>query len=72
MTHEYRIKDEYGEITEHHGNEHDYLGMVLTYESEEMKIILNMRSYAKAMLDEFEQGNDNDLIKNAKTPATSN
>jgi hypothetical protein len=66
------LNDEYGKITEHHGNEHDYLGMVLTYEPEEKKIILNMRSYTKAMIDEFEQGNENDIIKNVKTPATSN
>jgi hypothetical protein len=29
-----KIKEVYGEITEHHGNEHNYLGMILVYHPE--------------------------------------
>jgi hypothetical protein len=38
-----KLKEVYGEITEHHGEEHDYLGMILTYELEKKRIILNMK-----------------------------
>ena len=30
-----KLKEVYGEITVHHGNEHDYLGMILVYHPEE-------------------------------------
>jgi hypothetical protein len=67
-----KLKEAYGEITEHHGNEHDYLGMILTYEPEKRKIILKMKNYVKAIIDEFEQENPEENIKLVKTPASNN
>ena len=66
-----KLKEVYGEITEHLGVEHDYLGMVLSYHPEERQITLNMGKYIQAAIEEFEE--DTSLkIKMFLTPATNN
>ena len=67
-----KLKEVYGEITEHHGEEHDYLGMILTYELEKKRIILNMKRNAMSTLDEFEQSNQSKNLKQVNTPASNN
>jgi len=67
-----KLKEVYGEITVHHGNEHDNLGMILVYHPEEKKITLNMKNYMKSIIEEFEQVNSNDTVKQVKTPASYN
>jgi hypothetical protein len=46
--------------------------MILIYEPEKKRIILNMRNYVKEILEEFERDNEDDLIKRVKTPANNN
>jgi len=65
-----RLKKAYGEITVHYGDEHDYLGMVLSYNPQQKTITLNMRKYIEAMIHQFEQENV-DEIKIVKTPANN-
>jgi hypothetical protein len=67
-----KLKEVYGEITVHRGNEHDYLGMILIYQPEERKITLNMKNYVKLIIEEFEQVNLDDTVKQVKTPASNN
>jgi len=67
-----KLKGVYREITVHHGNEHDYLGMILMYQPEERKNTLNMKNYVKAIIEEFEQANLDDTVKQVKTPASNN
>ena len=57
------MKEVYGEIMEHQGEEHDYLGMTLTYEPEKKRVILKMKNYVKATLDEFEQSKQSENVK---------
>jgi hypothetical protein len=57
------LKEVYGEIMEHQGEEHDYLGMTLTYEPEKKRVILKMKNYVKATLDEFEQSKQSENVK---------
>jgi len=63
------LREIYGEITGHQGKEHDYLGMILTYQPDKKRIILNMKNYVKAILDEFEQ---TECMKQVNTPASNN
>jgi hypothetical protein len=65
-----KLKEVYGEIMIH-GNEHDYLGMILVYHPEGKNITLNMKNYVKSIIGEFEQVNSNDTIKQVKTPASN-
>jgi hypothetical protein len=65
-----KLRAVYGEITVHYGNEHDYLGMMLTYQPEEKTIILNMKKYVEGILDPFELDNSDEKIKTVKTPAS--
>jgi hypothetical protein len=58
-----KLKEVYGEIMEHQGEEHDYLGMTLTYEPEKKRVILKMKNYVKATLDEFEQSKQSENVK---------
>jgi hypothetical protein len=39
-----RLREIYGEVTEHQGEEHDYLGMILTYQPDKKRIILNIKN----------------------------
>jgi uncharacterized protein YjaZ len=66
-----RLTKAYGEITVQYCDEHDYLGMVLSYNPQQKTITLNMRKYMKAMINQFEQENV-DEIKIGKTPANNN
>ena len=61
-----KLNEVYGEITVHHGNEHDYLGMILMYQPEERKITLNMKNYVKLIIEEFEQVNLYDTVSKLK------
>jgi hypothetical protein len=67
-----KLKEVYGEITVHHGNEHNHLRMILIYHPEGKKITLNMKNYVKSIIEEFEQVNSNDTVKQVKTPASNN
>jgi hypothetical protein len=44
-----QLRDIYGEVTVHQGNEHDYLGMVLTYNRDQKTITLSMRNYVRGI-----------------------
>jgi len=66
-----QLKEVYGEITEHLGVEHDYLGMVLSYHPEERQITLNMGEYIQVSIEEFEKDTLT-KIKMFLTPATNN
>jgi hypothetical protein len=66
-----QLRKAYGEITVHYGDEHDYLGMVLSYNTQQKTITLNMKKYVEEMLVQFGQEND-DQIKIVKTPANNN
>jgi hypothetical protein len=63
-----RLREIYGEVTEHQGEEHDYLGIILTYQPDKKRIILNMKNYIKTTLDEFEQSG---FVKQVNTPASN-
>jgi hypothetical protein len=65
-----QLKNAYVEITVHYGDEHDYLGMVLSYNPQQKTITLNMRKYIEAMMGQFEEENVNE-IKIVKTPANN-
>jgi hypothetical protein len=65
------LREVYGEITEHVGIGHDYLGMILSYHPDERKISLNMKKYIGACIEGFEEEN-NVQIKKVLTPASSN
>lgn len=62
----------YGEITVNWGPEYDYLGMMITTYPEQKKITLSMSGYVKGCLEEFEQDNEDQIIKVVTTPATEN
>jgi hypothetical protein len=49
-----------------------YLGMILIYQPEEKIIALNMKNYVKGIIEEFEQANLDDTVKQVKTPASNN
>jgi hypothetical protein len=66
------LRNTYDEITVHFGNEHDYLGMTLIYQPQQKTITLTMKNYIKGVLEQFTQENDNEVIKNVKTPASDN
>lgn len=60
---------QFGEVTQHRGKVHDYLGMNFDF-SEKGKVIVDMIAYVKAMLDEFPiELKDDDT---APTPAPNN
>jgi hypothetical protein len=67
-----QLRKIYRERTVHQGNEHDHLGMVLTYEPEKRNITLSMRSYIQGVLEHFAQDNDDEEIKVMKTPVNDN
>ncbi|MFN9903150.1 MAG: reverse transcriptase domain-containing protein, partial [bacterium] len=50
-----RLKKAYGEITVHYCDEHDYLGMVLSYNPQQKTITLNIRKYMEDLIHQFEQ-----------------
>jgi len=66
-----QLRNAYGEITVHYGDEHDYLGMVLSYNPQQKTVTLNMKKYIEDMMGQFEQENA-DEIKIVKTPANNN
>ncbi len=61
-----------GEIIVHWEPEHDYLGMLLKYKKDQKKITLNIRSYIKGCVEEFEQENPEQVVRVVTTPATEN
>ncbi len=66
-----QLKRAYGEITVQYGDEHDYLGMVLSYNPQQKTITLNIRKYMEDLIHQFEQETV-DEIKIVKRPANNN
>jgi hypothetical protein len=62
----------YGEIKVHEGFEHDYLGMLMSYNPEDQSIRIDMKNYVEGCIDEFKQGMPGVELKDVATPATDN
>jgi hypothetical protein len=66
-----QLKRAYGRSTVQYGDEHDYLGMVLSYNPQQKTITLNIRKYMEDLIHQFEQETV-DEIKIVKRPANNN
>jgi hypothetical protein len=62
----------YDEITVHKGDEHDYLGMVMTHNRENNSVKINMEKYIEGILDMFQMDEPDEPLKIVVTPATNN
>jgi hypothetical protein len=62
----------YDEITVHEGDEHDYLGMVMTHNRENNSVKINMELYIEGILDMFQMDEPDEPLKIVVTPATNN
>jgi len=67
-----QLKDIYGEVTVQQGDEHNYLGMILKYNSDQKTMTLNMRNYVQGILEQFGQDNNDEFVKIMNTSATDN
>ncbi len=66
-----QLKDIYKEITVHEGENHDYLGMLITYNKDEQSVTLNMKNYIEGCIEEFEQEYQSEVTRIVATPATN-
>ena len=64
--------DIYKEITVHEGDEHDYLGMIMTHDRDNGTVRINMEKYITGIINMFLDYEPDETIKVVTTPATNN
>ncbi len=64
------LREIYGEITMHPGNEHDYLGMILKYDRDKKMVHINMKKYIDGCLEEFKEDVPGMVYKKVASPAS--
>jgi hypothetical protein len=65
-------RDIYKYITVSEGEEHDYLGMVMTFDRKNNRVEINMKKYIQGIIKEFEEMEPDEEIKKVSTPARNN
>jgi len=67
-----QLQDIYKEITVHKGDEHDYLGMIMTHDREQGYVKINMMKYIEGTIETFLEEEPDQKLKQVLTPATNN
>jgi hypothetical protein len=62
----------YKDITVHEGDEHDYLGMIMTQNREQGSVKMNMEKYIEGTIETFLIKEPDEKLKHVTTPATNN
>jgi len=62
----------YDEITVYEGDEHDYLGMIMTHDKENNRVKINMEKYIEGIIDVILMDEPDEQLKTVATPATNN
>jgi len=66
-----QLRDIYKEITVHEGDEHDYLGMIMTHDREQGNPKINMEKYIEGTIKTF-LDEEPEKLRQVMTPATNN
>jgi len=67
-----QLRNIYKEITVHEGDEHDYLGMIMTHDREQGSVKINMKKYIEGTIETFLDEEPDEKLSQVMTPATNN
>jgi len=67
-----QLREIYKDITVHEGDEHDYLGMIMTHNREQGSVKINMEKYIEGTIETFLIEEPEEKLKHVTTPATNN